>query len=212
MRTSTYSETLAFRTAVEPQICPAPVVTQITSAPQKATLTWAPVTNSIGFRFGIRPKAETSLPWHYVNIAGGNIQSREVFNLTAGATYEYALWNRWSAALSAPALGELQTLTGRSDEKEEEREYFEDENSRLAAFPNPNAGKFTLFYNSPIAAELKLQVIDSYGRNVWENYFDLEAGHNEIPLDIDTIKAGVHIFKWESISQNGALKIEIFPR
>jgi hypothetical protein len=212
MKASNYSEILTFQTALEPSICPPPVVTQITSAPQKATLIWAPLANSIGFRFGIRLKAEPSLPWHYVNIAGGNIQSREVFNLTPGATYEYAIWNRCPHELSAPALGEFQTLTARSDEQEAQRQPLEEENNRLVAFPNPNTGKFTLFYHSPIAAELKLQIIDSYARNVWENYFSLETGNNEIPLEIDTIKTGVYILKWQNVFENGALKIEVFPR
>ena len=68
-----------------------------------------------------------------------------------------------------------------------------------AVFPNPFSEKLTVAFESKVAAEIKIRLINSTGQIEFEEYFNAALGNNEYNFSDKTgLKPGVYIFEIES--------------
>ncbi|WMX12733.1 T9SS type A sorting domain-containing protein [Aureispira sp. CCB-E] len=73
----------------------------------------------------------------------------------------------------------------------------EDEGIKLAIFPNPSYGKFTIAINKAQSEAIQLTIFDMSGK--WVKSLELKAFETEVQIDLDSISAGAYY-----IRMNGA--------
>ena len=69
--------------------------------------------------------------------------------------------------------------------------------SDLIVYPNPNSGQFTIKLNSARKSEVRLNMINHLGQEVWNQNQELNSGKNEIRID-HPLKFGVYLLKLET--------------
>lgn len=74
-------------------------------------------------------------------------------------------------------------------------------------YPNPTSGLINLLMSSADIGNLQVTITDLSGRIVLCQQFKLEAGRNELALDLSTLPAGAYALMWNTGSETGFLKL-----
>jgi subtilisin-like proprotein convertase family protein len=67
-----------------------------------------------------------------------------------------------------------------------------DELANLAIFPNPNNGKFTIKLNSNTGNDIKINVYDIRGRQVFNNSYNNNSNFNEV-INLGNVQSGIYL-------------------
>lgn len=78
-------------------------------------------------------------------------------------------------------------------------------------FPNPSNGSSTLRMHFNRAETIRLVVTNALGQVVWQQQQSLEAGMQQIELQLPAISTGLHLLHWESATQKGYLRWLVQP-
>ena len=70
----------------------------------------------------------------------------------------------------------------------------------ISVYPVPARESATLEMNAAKASVLQLQIMDMHGKLIHREKLNVQSGHNQFPIDMKRLSAGMHIL---SMSQNG---------
>lgn len=69
---------------------------------------------------------------------------------------------------------------------------------QLQVFPNPVKERINLFINSPITMEATIQVTSLVGKNILNHQQSIQAGQQQLQLEVNTLPQGVYILTIQS--------------
>ncbi len=72
---------------------------------------------------------------------------------------------------------------------------FEKEVKKLAIFPNPNQGEFTIELSSHQDKNSTLSIIDLQGRSIYSETHQINKGENQISINLNNKQAGIYFIK-----------------
>jgi hypothetical protein len=73
----------------------------------------------------------------------------------------------------------------------------------FVVYPNPNNGQFAVKFDAEAAGEVTLRVMDVQGKFIYNQSFNINAGVNELPVEISSFSAGVYNLQF---IHNGSMK------
>lgn len=68
----------------------------------------------------------------------------------------------------------------------------------VSLYPNPAVDKATLQLQSPVVDNIRLSLIDAFGRTVWQQHFAVQAGVNPIDISLSKLAKGSYILRGAS--------------
>ena len=78
---------------------------------------------------------------------------------------------------------------------------------KATVFPNPAAGMVTIEMNTPIAQTVSIQICGTDGKTIVQTTNQLEIGTTQIPLSVESLKAGVYTLKIVGINKLKTIKL-----
>ena len=80
---------------------------------------------------------------------------------------------------------------------------------KATVFPNPTAGMVTIEMNTPIAQTVSIQICGTDGKAIMQTTHTLGEGVTQIPLSVETLKAGVYTLKLTGNNKLETIKLVI---
>ncbi|MFN0204121.1 MAG: T9SS type A sorting domain-containing protein [Bacteroidia bacterium] len=77
----------------------------------------------------------------------------------------------------------------------------------LSAYPNPTEKLLNAKIQVTEAGEATLTLINSLGQNIWTEKRNLEEGHTEIQLSLETLPAGIYILSFDKENVHQSVKV-----
>ena len=84
---------------------------------------------------------------------------------------------------------------------------FETNDFTATVFPNPTTDIVTVEMNKPIAQTVSIQICGTDGKAIVQTTNQLEIGTTQIPLSVESLKAGVYTLKLVGINKLETIKL-----
>ncbi len=179
-----------FRTKESSVGCFSPAIGSVTPGRTSATVSWTFVPTAIQYTVSWRRLDVNPPRWINVNITDASVTTFSIQNLISGVDYEVRVRARCATEVSEWSQEQFRTNSGREALAAAAVTHWE-------VYPNPNNGQFQVSFETPQAGVANLNLVDLNGRSILRQAVEVQAGSQQLPVEVDTYSAGVYFLIFE---------------